>query len=104
MKKQWQNCNLSQDRWSSTIWLSHSWPHQNALIKAVENNENYYTASEELPARWEGIVGKNKGKGFDVILSKNVSLTLILESIYNIQKMLRIDNMNLIFNDTIKNI
>ena len=24
---------------------------KNALIKAVENNENYYTASEELPAR-----------------------------------------------------
>ena len=77
---------------------------KNALIKAVENNENYYTASEELPALWEAIVEEKKGKGFDVILIKNVSLTLILASIYTLQKMLRIDKKNLNFNDTIKNI
>jgi len=78
---------------------------KNALIKAVQSNENYYTASEGLPDLRQAIVEKEKGKGFDVILSKNVSLTLFnLESKYNIQKMLRIDNKNLIFNDTIKNI
>jgi alanine-synthesizing transaminase len=40
---------------------------KNALIKAVQNNENYYTASEGLPELRQAIVEKEKGKGFDVI-------------------------------------
>jgi aspartate/methionine/tyrosine aminotransferase len=40
---------------------------KNALIKAVQNNENYYTASEGLPELRQAIVEKEKkGKGFDV--------------------------------------
>ncbi len=39
---------------------------KNALIKAVQNNENYYTASEGLPELRHAIVEKEKGKGFDV--------------------------------------
>jgi aspartate/methionine/tyrosine aminotransferase len=39
---------------------------KNALIKAVQNNENYYTASEGLPELRQSIVEKEKGKGFDV--------------------------------------
>jgi aspartate/methionine/tyrosine aminotransferase len=39
---------------------------KNALIKAVQNNENYYTASEGLPELRQAIVNKEKGKGFDV--------------------------------------
>ena len=41
---------------------------KNALVKAVQNNENYYTASEGLPELRQAIVEKEKGKGFDVIL------------------------------------
>jgi alanine-synthesizing transaminase len=41
---------------------------KNALIKAVQNNENYYTASEGLLELRQVIVEKEKGKGFDVIL------------------------------------
>jgi len=40
---------------------------KNALIKAVQDNENYYTASEGLPELRQAIVEKEKGKGFDVI-------------------------------------
>ena len=39
---------------------------KNALIKAVQNNENYYTASEGLPELRQAIVEKERGKGFDV--------------------------------------
>jgi aspartate/methionine/tyrosine aminotransferase len=39
---------------------------KNALIKAVQDNENYYTASEGLPELRQAIVEKEKGKGFDV--------------------------------------
>jgi aspartate/methionine/tyrosine aminotransferase len=40
---------------------------KDALIKAVQNNENYYTASEGLPELRQAIVEKEKkGKGFDV--------------------------------------
>ena len=39
---------------------------KNALIKAVQNNQNYYTASEGLPELRQAIVEKEKGKGFDV--------------------------------------
>jgi alanine-synthesizing transaminase len=39
---------------------------KNALIKAVQNNENYYTTSEGLPELRQAIVEKEKGKGFDV--------------------------------------
>jgi alanine-synthesizing transaminase len=39
---------------------------KNALIKAVQSNENYYTASEGLPELRQAIVEKEKGKGFDV--------------------------------------
>ncbi|MGZ5511331.1 MAG: aminotransferase class I/II-fold pyridoxal phosphate-dependent enzyme, partial [Nitrososphaeraceae archaeon] len=39
---------------------------KNALIKAVQNNENFYTASEGLPELRQAIVEKEKGKGFDV--------------------------------------
>ena len=37
-----------------------------ALVKAVQDNENYYTASEGLPELRQAIVEKEKGKGFDV--------------------------------------
>ena len=36
------------------------------MIKAVQSNENYYTASEGLPELRQAIVEKEKGKGFDV--------------------------------------
>jgi alanine-synthesizing transaminase len=39
---------------------------KNALIKAVQDNQNYYTASEGLPELRQAIVEKEKGKGFDV--------------------------------------
>ena len=39
---------------------------KNALIKAVQSNENFYTASEGLPELRQAIVEKEKGKGFDV--------------------------------------
>ena len=40
---------------------------KNALIKAVQNNENYYTASEGLPDLRQAIVEKEKKEeGFDV--------------------------------------
>jgi len=39
---------------------------KNALIKAVQYNQNYYTASEGLPELRQAIVEKEKGKGFDV--------------------------------------
>ena len=39
---------------------------KDALVKAVQSNENYYTASEGLPELRQAIVEKEKGKGFDV--------------------------------------
>ena len=39
---------------------------KDALIKAVQSNENFYTASEGLPELRQAIVEKEKGKGFDV--------------------------------------
>ena len=38
---------------------------KDALIKAVQNNENFYTASEGLPELRQAIVEKEKGKVFD---------------------------------------
>ncbi|HEX7142600.1 MAG TPA: hypothetical protein VF222_08990 [Nitrososphaeraceae archaeon] len=37
---------------------------KNALIKAVQSDENFYTASEGLPELRQAIVEKEKGKGF----------------------------------------
>lgn len=39
---------------------------KNALIRAVQDNQNYYTTSEGLPELRQAIVEKEKGKGFDV--------------------------------------
>ncbi|HET7642069.1 MAG TPA: aminotransferase class I/II-fold pyridoxal phosphate-dependent enzyme [Nitrososphaeraceae archaeon] len=54
---------------------------KNALIKAVQDNQNYYTASEGLPELRQAIVEKEKGKGFevtenDVLVTNGVSEAL----------------------------
>ena len=39
---------------------------KNAFIRAIQSNENYYTALEGLQELRQAIVEKEKGKGFDV--------------------------------------
>ena len=72
---------------------------KNALIKAVQNNETTILHLKDYQSL-EAIVVKVKEKGFDIILSKNLSITLLVYNLfYHTRKMLRINKNILNFID-----